>query len=127
MSREWSYTIFAPAEWLNINQRHKRRPDVTIAAWRGLSSALAQYCKIPPLGRAKVTAELRWVDRRRRDASNYMPTIKAAIDGLVDAQVLADDDDEHLLELTIRRGAPAERKKLGVQGALTLIVTEVAS
>lgn len=126
MSRTWSYTLNAPADWLNINQRHKRRPDVTIAAWRNLSSALAHYCQIPQLGQARVTAELHWADRRRRDSSNYMPTIKAAIDGLIDARVLTDDDDEHLVELTIRRGESAERRKLGVQGALTLIVTEVA-
>lgn len=126
MSREWRITINAPAEWLNSNQRHKRRPDVTIAAWRNLSSAFAHYCKIPPLGRARVTAELHWVDRRRRDSSNYMPTIKAAIDGLVDARVLTDDDDEHLVELTIRRGEQVPKRQLGVQGALTLIVHEVA-
>jgi hypothetical protein len=35
----------------------------------------------------------------RQDVGNCYPTCKAIIDGLVDAKVIADDDDSHLLWL----------------------------
>ena len=43
------------------------------------------------------------IDRRyRQDVGACLPSAKAAIDGLVDAGVIADDDDSHLLELAFR-------------------------
>ena len=40
-------------------------------------------------------------DRRyRQDIANCFPCAKACIDGLVDAEVIADDDDSHLVSLT---------------------------
>lgn len=126
MSRSWTITLNPPADWLNSNQRHKRRPDIAIAAWRGLSSALAEYARIPRVERCRITADLRWPDRRRRDSGNYMPTIKCAIDGIVDAGVLIDDDDTHVVELLIRRGEPVASRARGMtQGALTITVTEL--
>lgn len=46
---------------------------------------------VPFLDRVEV--ELVWVvtDRRRRDAENPVPTLKALCDGLVDADVVPDD------------------------------------
>lgn len=127
MSREWTYLMWAPARWLNSNDRDKRRPDKVIAAWRGTSSAIAQYAKIPQLQRARITAELRWPDNRRRDAANYMPSIKAAIDGIVLAGVLPDDSDKYLLSLTIQRGPNCERRHVAAfQGALVLTIHEEA-
>jgi crossover junction endodeoxyribonuclease RusA len=35
--------------------------------------------------------------KRRRDSDNYMASLKAAYDGLVDAGVVCDDDSEHMI------------------------------
>ena len=40
----------------------------------------------------------------RADAENAAPTIKAAIDGIVRAGVLEDDDSTHVLSVTTQRG-----------------------
>jgi Holliday junction resolvase RusA-like endonuclease len=48
-----------------------------------------------------MTVELGWPDHKKRDRSNSAPTVKALLDGLVDAKVLCHDDDDHILsELT---------------------------
>lgn len=48
--------------------------------------------KVPTVERCKV--ELVWYvkDRRRRDTINPSPTLKALVDGIVDGEVVADDD-----------------------------------
>jgi crossover junction endodeoxyribonuclease RusA len=45
---------------------------------------------------------VQYPDRRRRDVHNLMPTVKAAIDGLVDAHVLTDDSDQWLVGPDLR-------------------------
>ena len=46
----------------------------------------------PKWQKATVLFEFYWPDKRRRDPLNAMAAMKAAVDGLVDAGVLADDD-----------------------------------
>lgn len=41
---------------------------------------------------ADLTVESRWPDHRIRDASAIAPMVKAAVDGVVDAGLLADDN-----------------------------------
>jgi hypothetical protein len=58
---------------------------------------LARQHKVPRLGRAVVTVTPLHRDRRSpQDAAACAPEAKAAIDGLVDAQVLPDDNADHL-------------------------------
>lgn len=45
---------------------------------------------------------VQYPDRRRRDVHNLMPTVKAAIDGIVDAGVLHDDSDKWLVGPDLR-------------------------
>lgn len=59
----------------------------------------------------RVIAWLAFPDRRRRDPNNWWPTVKALMDGLVDAGVWPDDDstiiqgpDHRILNYTIDRG-----------------------
>jgi crossover junction endodeoxyribonuclease RusA len=122
-------TIPAPAPWLNVNQRIDRRGRNGVAAmaklWRDAAHVYARQAKLPKLGRAAITATLHFPDRRYSDAPNYYPTIKAAIDGLVDGELLDDDDDGHVTELTIRRGAPIPRRPGGPAGQLVLTIREV--
>lgn len=48
------------------------------------------------LQRARVEVEFAYPDRRRRDRSNLAPTVKALMDGLIDAGLLPDDSDRFL-------------------------------
>lgn len=48
------------------------------------------------LRHARVEMEFAYPDRRRRDRSNLAPTVKALMDGLIDAGLLPDDADRFL-------------------------------
>ena len=61
---------------------------------------------------AHCVATLTWRDRRRRDAHNIMPTIKACVDGVVAAGLLPDDDDTHLTGPDLRVAEP-DREQSG--------------
>lgn len=58
---------------------------------RRATAALVRNAGIPPMARCEVG--LVWVvtDKRRRDADNSVPTLKACCDGIVDAGVVRDD------------------------------------
>ncbi len=62
-----------------------------------------------------LAADRRW----KPDVAACYPTVKAAIDGLVDAGVLADDDETHLRSITF-----FPRKVCGKNG-IKLIIREV--
>lgn len=90
-------------DWITANQRHHyhergRRVKVIRTAAR----IKAEMDEIAPRDRARILVVVRWPDRRRRDVHNLFPTIKAAVDGLVDAGVLPDDDDTHLIGPDLR-------------------------
>lgn len=78
---------------LTANQRMHWRQRAAIT--RDIREATALKARrLPELGTCSVT--LTWVvnDRRRRDADNLVPTLKAMCDGLVDAGVTRDDTPE---------------------------------
>lgn len=105
---------------LNANQRlHWRKKAPLTRALRQQACVLAKQAGIPTLGRAHILGEFRPPDRRRRDVANLYPSFKAAIDGLVDAGVLEDDDDTHLVGPDMRLG------KVHLGGQLILHITEL--
>lgn len=54
--------------------------------------------------RARIVITARFPDLRRRDVSNLYPYVaKPIVDGLVDARVLPDDDDRHVIGPDLRR------------------------
>jgi hypothetical protein len=55
-----------------------------------------------PWERAEGRAAFFHAQKRRRDGPNYNASLKAAIDGLVDAGLLSDDDHEHFALLPPR-------------------------
>ena len=65
----------------------------------------------PRMEAAHLTARLTYRDRRRRDAHNIMPTLKACVDGVVAAGLLPDDDDTHLTGPDLRVAEPDREKK----------------
>ena len=55
---------------------------------------------------ADVTATVHYPTNRRQDPANAYPTVKAMIDGCVDAHLLPDDDADHLGVVSFERGEP---------------------
>lgn len=88
-----------------------------VAEWRQAFAVLVREAQLPRLERAVVTASQLLANAKSRpDVGACLPAVKAAVDGLVDAGVLEDDDPDHLLEL--RFTAPA----VGGHDALVLLV-----
>lgn len=76
-------------QWAN----HTRQVRETWA-WLALQS------RVPRLPQARIVATPLHANRRSpQDVAACAPEAKAAVDGLVDAGVLDDDDPQHLLEL----------------------------
>lgn len=87
-----------PRPPLTANQRmHWRQKAAITRDVREATALLAR--RVPFLARCKVS--LIWVvtDRRRRDADNLVPTLKAMCDGLVDAGVVEDDTPDLMVKL----------------------------
>lgn len=80
------------------------------------------YANHGQFDRAHIVVTVTWPDKRRRDVHNLMPTIKACIDGFVDAGLIPDDSDQHLVgpDLRVSDGP-------GVKGhvALSFQITQV--
>jgi crossover junction endodeoxyribonuclease RusA len=93
---------------LNANQRlHWAAKGKRTRHWRDLAfnltiSAVNRH-HLARLERARITAWFTFPDRRRRDVGNLFPTIKACVDGCVDAGLIPDDDDAHLDGPFLRR------------------------
>lgn len=108
--------------WWSANDRlHWRARADKTAAVRALARAAAlDECW---LYRASLTVLVHYPTNARADPHNVASTvIKAAIDGIVSAGVLPDDDDKHLTAVTISRGP-----KTSIPGIyrLTLTLEEV--
>ncbi len=89
---------------------------------RGLWFTYAREHDVPPMERAAIEATPLHKNRASpQDVAACAPEVKAAIDGLIDAEVLPDDDATHLVSITF---LPPEI--VGFNG-LRLRITEVAS
>ena len=89
-------SINAPCDPLTANQRlhHHARAELT-RNWRLRTAILAR--RLPNLPHAHVTYWIHATTNRRRDVANYYPTVKACLDGIVDAGVLVDDSDRYVV------------------------------
>lgn len=117
-----TFTVALPVgtRLFTSNQRlHWRTRAKVTKAIRG--AAMEAAFGVPELQRAHITAVLHPHDKRRRDPANWYPAVKAAVDGIVDAGVLEDDDATRLVGPDMRLG-PIVR---GTQ--LVLHITEVAA
>lgn len=96
-----SFTFGAPARLLNLNDRdHWATRARIVKDWRQTAGwAALQLPKDfrPCPGKIVVEITLPVKRMQRRDGHNYAPTIKPIIDGLVDANVVPDDDTSHVL------------------------------
>jgi hypothetical protein len=81
--------------------------EVQRAVW-----ALAKQARIPRLELCTVCLTWYPPDRRRRDGGSLWPMMKAAVDGLVSAGVLEDDDSQHVAGELCRIGAPSQPARI---------------
>ncbi len=80
---------------LTANQRmHWAKKAAVVREVRWTAWALAR--KAPRADRLIVTLHYQPRDIRRRDAHNLWPTLKACVDGLIDAKLAPDDDTAHV-------------------------------
>ena len=80
---------------LSANQRmHWRTRAALTRELRDTARLLTR--RLPRTDRLVVTLHYLPRNRRRRDALNVYPTVKALVDGIVDAGVVPDDDTEHV-------------------------------
>jgi hypothetical protein len=122
----WVLRFPAPADWLSANKRYKRRPDEQVRAWRHATAVHAAAQHLPRgLPQVSIYATLHFTDRRRRDAHNFMLTVKSCIDGLVDYGLIADDRREHLLWTAVTEGDPVPKPRYGPPGEITLTILQV--
>jgi crossover junction endodeoxyribonuclease RusA len=88
---------------MNSNDREHWSKRAKVSAL--IRTAARAQCKdIPRLGKVKIRAVYYAPDNRRRDVSNLFPSVKAAVDGIVDAGVLKDDNDKYVVALEMVRG-----------------------
>jgi len=103
------------------DRRHRMARAKLVAQVRREAGWVVKGARIPAC--ARVTIGLVYVpaiSRRRDGGENYADTLKAAIDGLVDAGVVLDDTPEYVIRL-MPVVAPVDRDNPGV--FLTLEVT----
>lgn len=106
--------------WLTANQRLKWRVKAArVRTWRNLAMITARNAHIPRLDHAQVTAHVHRHQGGRFDPSNWADTAKAALDGLVDAGILPDDDHTHVTGPDMRAGEPRTTP------ALVLTITQL--
>lgn len=125
---EWRLALPAGLPLINANGRehfHSRRrvtsalrsaAALAVRQDRGLAAALAAARGRPLVSRAHIIGILHPASRRRVDPANFYPAFKAAVDGLVDAGVLEDDDHTRVIGPDMRLG-PVVR---GAQLALVI-------
>lgn len=108
-------TVSVETPWqrppLTANQRFHWRKKAQLVKevrqWAGVLFRSTQFATTP------VIVELTWhvPDKRRRDADNLVPTLKALCDGLVDAGIVPDDTpdlmDKRMPRIIHTPGQPA--------------------
>ena len=114
---------FEPRRLVSANRRihHMVRAEVC-AYWRKLGHDLVRReYGVAEVGEAwheyvRIVLTFRFPDQRRRDCHNlYGYVIKPLIDGMVDARLLADDDDRHLVGPDVRRDLERGPHRITVQ------------
>lgn len=92
MAREIKITLPLPDGRMHAhNKGGWRSKSGAVKSYRELANALARQSLPRRLLRASLTARFFWRDKRRRDNFNAAQSIKPAIDGCVDAGIIADD------------------------------------
>lgn len=93
-----------PDLWLTANARMHWAPKAKrTRALRELANVEAKAAGIRDVGTCHVAAFIGYLRNGKADPANAAPTVKALIDGLVDAGVWPDDDHTHVIGPTYLR------------------------
>lgn len=87
---------------LNAERKmHRFERAAFVKEWRGLGWAAAKQAKVPQgLVAVSIVAQPRLPNRQHlNDPGNELPTVKAIVDGIVDARVVADDGPKYVRSL----------------------------
>jgi hypothetical protein len=118
------YTITLPTgmDLINANRPlHFRVKAARARAIREAAYVIARSQKIPPMEHAHAFYLIHPTKLdRRRDPANWAPSAKAAVDGIVDAGVLRDDNSRLLLGPDPRLGSPRAMEQL------VLVITDLS-
>lgn len=123
--RSWIMQVYPPGKVMSVNDDHRRGHWATSrhrAVVRRQAKLLARDGHVAALPRARVTITVHLRNWRQADATNYAggATVKAVLDGLVDAGVAPSDRPEHLdVAMPVLAGLD------GQQPRVVLIITEV--
>lgn len=102
-------------QWMNANGRGGWQQRLRLSrVWRRTTCAVATSAEIPHFEGGRVVAFLHFPDGRRRDPSNWAPTAKACMDGLVDAGVFDDDDYTRVEGPDMRMGEKVSAANRGI-------------
>lgn len=116
ITRPASWRLELPAGSLLINANdnlHFRKKADLVKALRNTAWAMARQAKLPALQHAHIFYVIHPDTKgRRRDPGNWSPSAKAAVDGLVDAGILPDDNHTHLIGPDPRMGHPVKGSQL---------------
>jgi len=104
--------------WLNANQRmhwaQRKNRTAYLRELAATSCHQARRFKEP----VHIVATVSTPTNSRFDPPNAAPTVKALIDGIVDAGVIPDDDHEHVPRVSFERGP-----KTGKRGRYKITLT----
>lgn len=119
---ELTWELFYPVRPWTLNTErtwHHHKRATFVKEWREAFWLLAKEAKVPHMERIAVVVTP-FLDGRGRtqDVGGCFPAAKAAIDGLVDAGVIDEDDPKHVRMLAFR--APVRATPAG----LRLVVME---
>jgi hypothetical protein len=112
--QSWRLELPAKTKLINANQNlHFRRKAEMVKVIRNAAWTMARHSNIPALQRAHIYFVIHPdTSIKRRDPGNWAPSAKAAVDGLVDAGILPDDNKDHLLGPDPRIGIPVKGSQL---------------
>ena len=91
--------------------------------WEGIFGYLFMAAKVPkPLGFTRVTVELQFRDRRRRDAENFrQPVIKPLLDAMTKGGWLEDDTEDfvqvervYLIDEPLKDASPLTKARMTI-------------
>lgn len=120
--REWTlHLAFTKPLSLNDRQHWQTKRKLT-RAWRDHTRDLAVRAGVARVERFTVVLHYRPRDNRRRDVDNLTPSLKACVDGLIDAHV-CEDDDSTRYRLTSPEIHPARK---GEPSRMWLVVRDLS-
>lgn len=89
--------LLPPNDYSTPNSReHWAKKARKAKQWRADTAILARAAHVPRCERVRVSLEFWPRDRRRRDPDNLLLALKWSIDGLRDANVIADDTGDQV-------------------------------